>query len=180
MVARDNENIFDLCIATGDINNLFAFLDVNSFSIDTEIYSGQEYFLPLNINKKENYIISTYYVETLKNTKQVFQGQNIFDVTCQYFGDISYLFTVIGDNNLSISDDISEGQLLLINNKNAGNEKIKKRVIKEGWIFNNYQSQNINTTVILGDYNDDYNDDFLGGMGHGMSGDFNDDYNDDY
>jgi hypothetical protein len=160
MVVKDGQNIYDLCILTGDVNNLFELLRLNNFSIDDTFVSGQEFTLPTITAIPEKYIVTTNYTATLKNYKQTTDNQNIFDVTCMYFGDISYLFTVLQDNNMSVSDRLQSGTELLINNKNKGDERIKTRIIKEGWVFNNYQSQDIQE-VTLGDYNNDYNNDYL-------------------
>jgi hypothetical protein len=160
MVAKDEQNIYDLCISsTGDINNLFEFVRLNIFDIDSTIVSGQKFSIPGTIQQKESYAI-TNNIEIFKNTKRISENQNIFDVTCMYFGSIEYLFTVLQDNNLSISDRLIGGESLLINNKSLGNETIKKRVVKENWFFNNYQSQSMQE-VTLGDYNNDYNNDYF-------------------
>jgi hypothetical protein len=161
MIVKEGQNIYDVCVSgTGDINNLFGLTRLNKIDIDFTAASGQELIKPTEIQKRENYITTTNYTETLKNFKQIFDGQNIFDITCMYFGDISYLFTPVSDNSISISDRLVSGNYLLINNRNVGNESIKNMVVNGNLIFNNYQTQSVQE-VTIGDYNNDYGNDHL-------------------
>jgi len=160
MIASDGENIFDLCInATGSINNMNEFLLVNNFSIDYTVNSGVEYVSLQSIKAKDEFIVTTNYKKINDNYYLVYDNQNLFDITCMYYGDISYLFTVLNDNGLSVSDRLESGMKILINNNNLGNEAIKKNVIKNNIVFCNNQSSNV-SDILLGSYNDSYNNSY--------------------
>ena len=51
--------------------------------------------------------------------------QNIFDIAIQYFGDLNFVSIIINDNGLPWSAQLQQGQQLIINNQNVGNEEIK-------------------------------------------------------
>lgn len=51
--------------------------------------------------------------------------QDIFDICIQEFGSLEQIDIVINDNNLNFSGDIVQGQELIINNEDVGNEDIK-------------------------------------------------------
>lgn len=63
--------------------------------------------------------------------------QNIFDIALQYFGDLNFVSTIIRDNNLPWSAQISQGQVLTINNEGVGNDEIKNfYVLNKAFIQN--------------------------------------------
>lgn len=53
------------------------------------------------------------------------EGQNIFDLAIQYFGDSSFAATLIKDNNLTQSAALTAGQKLYINTTVSGNQEVK-------------------------------------------------------
>lgn len=55
----------------------------------------------------------------------VADGQSIFDICLQEFGQMDDLFTLLTDNNLSLNSKLASGVELEINNTGAGNENVK-------------------------------------------------------
>jgi len=66
-------------------------------------------------------------------------GQTILDVVGQNFGNLEYLVAFCRDNGLSLSDALTAGQEVDINNEDLGDEYIKRKIIEKNVIFNNYQ-----------------------------------------
>ena len=128
MIINDGQNIFDVAISTGNINNLFIILNENEINVDSELTAGQEIVIPSTSNNIENFIISSF-----QNLQQVTNyiiktGQTIFDLTLQFFGDIEQLFKFNFDNSFDISTILISGQNFIINNFQLGNESVKKFV----------------------------------------------------
>ena len=128
MIINDGQNIFDVAISTGNINNLFIILNENEINVDSELTAGQEIVIPSTSNNIENFIISSF-----QNLQQVTNyiiktGQTIFDLTLQFFGDIEQLFKFNFDNSFDISTILISGQNVIINNFQLGNESVKKFV----------------------------------------------------
>lgn len=96
------------------------------------------------------------------------EGQSIFDITTEQFGDIEQLFVLLEDNNLSISSKLQAGQELLINNSGIGNKEIKDYIYLQEMKLNNGQNEKLpggyggyTPPVLGGDYNKDYSNDYL-------------------
>lgn len=95
------------------------------------------------------------------------EGQSIFDIVTEQFGDIEQLFVLLEDNNLSISSKLQAGQKLLINNTNLGNKEIKDYIYLHAIKLNNGQNEKLPEgyggyvpPVLGGDYNNDYDYDY--------------------
>jgi hypothetical protein len=130
------QNIFDIVVAeTGNINNLFQILSNNLLNPDDIIKSGQQINIPQTETEKETFIITSN-PEVKKEYYTQFQ-QNIFDLTCQYYGDISFLFDFIADNTFDLTSIMQTGQKIILHNANKGNEKVKKFIILNRLIFTN-------------------------------------------
>jgi len=51
--------------------------------------------------------------------------QDIFDICLQEFGSLEQISILISDNNLNFNGNVVQGQELIINNQDVGNEDIK-------------------------------------------------------
>lgn len=51
--------------------------------------------------------------------------QDIFDICIQEFGSLEQISILISDNNLNFNGDVVQGQELIINNEDVGNEDVK-------------------------------------------------------
>lgn len=72
---------------------------------------------------------------------KVQEGQNIFDVVLQTFGELEQIGVFLSDNPLlSINDELTSGQEVVINSDNIGNNDIKARFIKINFVTNNKDS----------------------------------------
>ena len=88
------------------------------------------------------------------------EGQDIFDVVIQRFGQIDNIFDLLADNpSLSINSRLSSGDELTINNEEKGELRIKTLIQNINFVVMNADEEALAT--LGGDYNDDYNDDFL-------------------
>lgn len=87
-------------------------------------------------------------------------GQNIFDVTTEQFGNLEELFILLIDNNLSINTRLISGQELVINKTGVGNEDVKNFVVLKKITMNNAQGLKV-PPLLAGDYNIDYNNDYF-------------------
>jgi hypothetical protein len=149
MIVKGGQNIFDVTISeTGNINNLFKILSENKINVDSQLISGQVISIPTTENIIEKFIIST--IQNYQNITEylIKSGQNIFDLSCQFFGNISYIFKLLTDSGLNISNQIGSGQKVIINNFETGNETVKKYVILNRLIFCN-GSSNIYSSQFL-------------------------------
>lgn len=95
------------------------------------------------------------------------EGQSIYDICIQEFGDIEQLFILLEDNNLSISSKLQAGQELLINNSGIGNKDIKDYIYLQEIKLNNGQNEQqpdgyggYVPPILGGDYSDDYTNDY--------------------
>lgn len=52
--------------------------------------------------------------------------QDIFDICIQEFGSLEQMSVLINDNDLGFNGDIIQGQELIINNEDVGNEDVKE------------------------------------------------------
>ena len=69
---------------------------------------------------------------------KVQEGQNIFDVVLQSFGNLEEIGQFLTDNPaLEINDELSTGQTVEVNPDGLGDEDIKARFIKISFITNN-------------------------------------------
>lgn len=154
---KDGQNIFDYTIEqTGAINNFMDIINLNQISVNDNVQSGEQIAISTSLEKTEKYE-KTYNEEIQKFT--IYDNQNIFDVSLQYFGGIEYSLEILTNNNLSVNSNLQSGEKLIINNKNRGSEKIKNLYIKDNIIPSNYQNQN-KSGIVSGDYNNDYNNDY--------------------
>ena len=86
------------------------------------------------------------------------QGQNLFDVCIQEYGDVSYIFQLLNDNeNLELNSNVSAGDQVYIEDGLFGEPVIKA-------VFQEKKRQGNNpvnyTDFDGGDFNGDFNDDF--------------------
>jgi len=82
--------------------------------------------------------------------------QSIYDIVAENFGTLDYLVKVSNENGFPLSDVLSTGTELIINNEDLGNKLIKEAVVNNGYSFNNnYVSKllflTIDTTLITAD-----------------------------
>jgi hypothetical protein len=69
---------------------------------------------------------------------KVQEGQNIFDVIVQQFGELEQLGKFLADNSqVGINDELVSGQEVNINSENLGDEDVKARYIKINFVTNN-------------------------------------------
>lgn len=69
---------------------------------------------------------------------RVVEGQNIFDVCLQEFGDLELLFEeVIIPNKLTVNSDLNADLELSLNTFGKGNQELKDYVQLNGLILNN-------------------------------------------
>ena len=87
------------------------------------------------------------------------EGQNMFDVAIQNFGNIDNVFDVIdAGDNLSLTSELNAGTELELSTENNGDEAIKEFYRRRLLITNNASPPG--TEAVGGDYNDDYNNDY--------------------
>ncbi len=85
--------------------------------------------------------------------------QNIFDIALQYFGDLSFVSTIINDNILPWSAPLTQGQTLIINNQGVGNDEVKnffaqnRAFVQNGAVIiaNNEPPHTFDSTIITWD-----------------------------
>lgn len=136
MKAIDGQNIFDIVVSeTKNINNLFPILFKNNLNVDDIVQSGQNIDIPKIATNNETFIITTN--NTLLNDYYIQSQQNIYDLTCQHYGDMSFLFDFINDNSFDFDTILQTGQKIILHNANKGNEKIKKDVNLRHLVFAN-------------------------------------------
>ena len=88
----------------------------------------------------------------------VTQGQSLYDICVQEYGDVSYIFQLLSDNkNLDLSSNISTGDMIYIDDSLFGEPVVKA-------IFQEKKRKLINpvnfTDFEGGEYNSDYNNDY--------------------
>jgi len=85
------------------------------------------------------------------------EGQDIFDVALQFFGDIENIFDIFADNpEVDLNTTFAFGQEIDINAEGKG-------IVLNKEFFTRNESVLVNDEEgagSLGDYNDDYNNDF--------------------
>jgi len=64
------------------------------------------------------------------------EGQTVYDVCMQGYGDLEYLFKFLKDNGLTVNSDLGAGQELIID-ETIGNIKIKEFIITNNIVLNN-------------------------------------------
>jgi len=75
------------------------------------------------------------------STLKVQEGQNIFDVVLQEFGELEQIGLFLADNSvLTINDELVSGQEVEINSDNIGNIDVKTKYIRTNFITNNKDS----------------------------------------
>jgi len=62
----------------------------------------------------------------MAKTIVVKNGQTIWDITIQEYGDINQVFNLLTDNSLDYTSVLSSGQKLIINNEDKGNKSIQE------------------------------------------------------
>lgn len=90
---------------------------------------------------------------------KVKEKQSLYDIVTENFGQIDNLVKLSNDNGISISEDLTTGQDLLINNSGLGEEDIKKKISEQKLTFNNIfvsskilgllNFDNVNDTVVM-------------------------------
>ena len=96
----------------------------------------------------------------MPNNINISDGQNIWDIVLQEFGDIEKIMTLIEDNNLNFNSKLKSNQNIIINNSNIGNDNIKNLYKFSGLKLSNDQTEAMPPNI-AGDYNEDYNNDYL-------------------
>lgn len=86
-------------------------------------------------------------------------GQSILDVCLQEYGTLEQLNKLLKDNGLNFNSKLTEGQDIVIDNANVGDEDIKNMKQLQGITFNNGQDAMMPPNI-AGDYNADYNNDY--------------------
>lgn len=64
------------------------------------------------------------------------EGQNIFDLCYQGYGDLEKLFDVIQDNDLTVNSDMGGGQEIIID-ETEGNIEVKEYILVNNIVLNN-------------------------------------------
>jgi hypothetical protein len=81
--------------------------------------------------------------------------QNLFDVSLQNFGTLDNIVKLSNDNSLSISDQLTAGTELVIDNEGFGEEEIKAEIADKSISYNNYYEAfsyiTVDTTLITAD-----------------------------
>ena len=85
-------------------------------------------------------------------------GQDIFDLTIQFFGSVDYLFEMLTDNDINADHTIISGTEYVMNSETQGEPK--GQAFFRG-TFNVCNSSLDDLYSTTGDYNNDFNDDFL-------------------
>ena len=133
---------------TGNLNNLFKLCQQNvNLDLDSEISESMSINSKNIQSDKENFIITQQQPISIFKT---LTGQNKFDLTCQYYGQLDNLFDFLTDNIFDISTAIQPGMILKINNYLKGNEKNKTEIIKNRLIFCNQEIENVLSEYVLG------------------------------
>jgi len=96
----------------------------------------------------------------MPNNINISDGQNIWDITLQEFGDLEKVMTLLTDNDLNFNFKLKSNQNITINNSNVGNDNIKNFYKFSGLKLSNDQTEAMPPNI-AGDYNDDYNNDYL-------------------
>lgn len=88
----------------------------------------------------------------------VSEGQDIFDVTLQRFGDIENLFDMLdGNENFNLNSSLKSADEIIIDNENKGEITVKEFYRRRDFPVVNADEE---TFSGLGDYNNDYNNDY--------------------
>ena len=91
----------------------------------------------------------------------VSEGQDIFDVTLQRFGDVENLFDMLDDNeNFTLNSALNSKDEIIIDNVDLGEVTIKEFYRRRDIPVVNADLQTFGGLAGLGDYNNDYNDDY--------------------
>ena len=136
-MVQTGQNIFDIASKTGNINNLFAFLNDNNLNVDDYLTGGQTVILNAKQNIQDNFINTSLKVNEKVQNYIAKTGQNIFDISAQLFGTIDLLFDYLITNGIDVDSNINSGQLIKYNNFQKGNENFKKFVINNKKIISN-------------------------------------------
>ena len=87
------------------------------------------------------------------------EGQSIFDIVTQYFGEVQQLAQFMSDNrDLTLTSNLNNQQVVQVNATGLGDENNKDFYIREDQFTNNAETG----TLIEqgGDFNNDYNNDY--------------------
>lgn len=107
---------------TADTTNITA--DTTQITADATGATKTEY--TYNSDIFPNYFVIFVQIKSqIVEDDQVKEGQNIFDITLQRYGDLEFIFEVLSNNNLNLNSDLQGGQQLNISNFAIGNEEIK-------------------------------------------------------
>lgn len=85
-------------------------------------------------------------------------GQNIYDLCIQGYGQLDQFMTMITDNSLNVDDNVFSGQEITYQTL-LGNQDVKTFVLRNSIVFNNNQ-ENSYPPLSGGDYNIDYSNDY--------------------
>jgi len=90
----------------------------------------------------------------------VFEGQSIFDVIIQEYGDIANTFDFMAENpNLTLNTNLTAGEYVKVDTEEKGVSDVKDKIRQEN--FKVVNSQQIDSETALGDFNNDFNNDYL-------------------
>jgi hypothetical protein len=88
------------------------------------------------------------------------EGQDIFDVSIQFYGDIETgLFEILTTNNLNLDSRNLSGANLTLNNENTIKNNIANHFSNANFTPNNSGLEIIQ--LVLGDFNNDFNNNFF-------------------
>jgi len=156
---QEGQNIYDFCLQKyGTLENIFNVLDDNKLTLNSDLNSGMELnydarnkgnvfikkyiddnnVVPVNFGSALFNFINIFFNNTNKNNETGVQdGQNIFDICLQYFGDLTYIFDIIDNNNITLNTFLNSGQELNISNFEKGDQGIKDFVLSNNLKINN-------------------------------------------
>ena len=70
-------------------------------------------------------------------TIRVQYKQSLPDIVLQNFGNLNYLVQVANDNNMSVTENLTAGDELVINSEGIGDKGVKNSIIEQSLTFNN-------------------------------------------
>jgi len=86
-------------------------------------------------------------------------GQNIYDLCIQGYGEMDQFMVMLIDNDLNVDDNVFSGQELTYQSS-LGNQDVKTFILRNSIVFNNNQESS-SPPLSGGDYNIDYSNDYF-------------------
>ena len=140
---KEGQNIFDFAIEKyGTIENIFDVIDDNGLTLNSELNSGMELnsntfnkgnndikkleLTPVNSGSDEFSFLSVFVTSNEEiEDESVKEGQSIFDITLERYGNIDEIFEIIETNGFTLNTLLNSGQILNVSNFGKGDEEIK-------------------------------------------------------